>query len=186
MTTSAAMGGWAFPSKVLRWRSSVQVPVKGGMVLFWAGARVVSARRKRARCFMAEVYFNVQRKLEVDEREWMLKTSERTALFGMDKAELTSVMAGFGQKAYRAQQVFDALYKQRVAGLDEVTTLPLELRERMVAEGFGVGLPEIVQAAKSVDGTERYLMRMVGGETVETVWMPDGDGGERGDGGEAG
>ena len=115
----------------------------------------------------------------------MLKTTEQTALFGMDKAELTSVMAGFGQKAYRAQQVFDALYKQRVAGLDEVTTLPLELRERMAAEGFGVGLPEIVQAAKSVDGTERYLMRMVDGETVETVWMPDGDGGERGDGSEA-
>jgi 23S rRNA (adenine2503-C2)-methyltransferase len=115
----------------------------------------------------------------------MLKTTEKTALFGMDKAELTSVMAGLGQKAYRAQQVFDALYKQRVAGLDEVTTLPVELRERMAAEGFGVGLPEIVQSAKSVDGTERYLMRMVDGETVETVWMPDGDGGERGDGSEA-
>jgi 23S rRNA (adenine2503-C2)-methyltransferase len=110
---------------------------------------------------------------------------EIRALFGMDKGELTSVMAGFGQKPYRAQQVFDALYKQRVAGLDDVTTLPLELRERMTAEGFGVGLPEIVQAAKSVDGTERYLMRMVDGETVETVWMPDGDGGERGDGSEA-
>ncbi len=134
---------------------------------------------------MAEVYFNLQRKLEVDERELMLKTTDEKALFGMDKAELTSVMAGFGQKAYRAQQVFDALYKQRVAGLDEVTTLPLDLRERMAAEGFGVGLPEIVQAAKSVDGTERYLMRMVDGETVETVWMPDGDGGERGDGSEA-
>ena len=115
----------------------------------------------------------------------MLTTMERTALFGMDKAELTSVMAGFGQKAYRAQQVFDALYKQRVAGLDEVTTLPISLRDKLVAEGYVVGLPEIVQAAKSVDGTERYLMRMVDGETVETVWMPDGDGGERGDGSEA-
>jgi len=42
-----------------------------------------------------------------------------------------------------------------------------------------------VQTATSVDGTERYLMRMADGETVETVWMPDGDGGERGDGSEA-
>ena len=46
-------------------------------------------------------------------------------------------------------------------------------------------MPEIVQTATSVDGTERYLMRMADGETVETVWMPDGDGGERGDGSEA-
>ncbi len=44
-------------------------------------------------------------------------------------------------------------------------------------------LPDIVQTARSVDGTERYLMRMADGETVETVWMPDGDGGERGDDG---
>jgi 23S rRNA (adenine2503-C2)-methyltransferase len=43
----------------------------------------------------------------------------------------------------------------------------------------------MVQTAVSVDGTERYLMRMADGETVETVWMPDGDGGERGDGSEA-
>jgi 23S rRNA (adenine2503-C2)-methyltransferase len=43
----------------------------------------------------------------------------------------------------------------------------------------------MAQTALSVDGTERYLMRMGDGETVETVWMPDGDGGERGDGSEA-
>jgi 23S rRNA (adenine2503-C2)-methyltransferase len=107
------------------------------------------------------------------------------ALFGLTREELASVMEGFGQKKYRAAQLWEALYKQRVKALDEVTTLPVELRERMSAEGFGVGLPEIVQAAKSVDGTERYLMRMADGETVETVWMPDGDGGERGDGSEA-
>jgi hypothetical protein len=50
---------------------------------------------------------------------------------------------------------------------------------------MAVGLPEIAQTAVSVDGTERYLMKMADGETVETVWMPDGDGGERGDGSEA-
>jgi 23S rRNA (adenine2503-C2)-methyltransferase len=107
------------------------------------------------------------------------------ALFGLGLVELTAVMAGLGQKAYRARQVFDALYKQRVASLDEVMTLPVALREAMRGAGWSVGLPEMVQTAKSVDGTERYLMRMADGETVETVWMPDGDGGERGDGSEA-
>ncbi len=86
-------------------------------------------------------------------------------------------MAGFGQKPYRARQVFEALYKQRVGAVEEITTLSGELRARLLAEGYGVGLPEIVQTAVSVDGTERYLVRMADGETVETVWMPDGDGG---------
>jgi 23S rRNA (adenine2503-C2)-methyltransferase len=36
-----------------------------------------------------------------------------------------------------------------------------------------------------VDGTERYLIRFGDGQTVETVWMPEGDGGEQGDGSEA-
>ena len=106
-------------------------------------------------------------------------------LFGMDDAELAREVARLEQRPYRVRQIFEALYKQRVESLDAVTTLPLELRERIAADGLAVGLPEMVQTAKSVDGTERYLMRMADGETVETVWMPDGDGGERGDGSEA-
>ena len=102
---------------------------------------------------------------------------EPRALFGMDLLGLTELMAGFGQKPYRARQVFDALYKQRVGSVEEISTLSVELRARLVAEGWFVGLPELAQTAVSVDGTERYLVRMADGETVETVWMPDGDGG---------
>jgi 23S rRNA (adenine2503-C2)-methyltransferase len=107
------------------------------------------------------------------------------ALFGLGLAELTQVMAAWGEKPYRAKQVYEALYKQRVTSVEEMTTLSVALRTRLVEEGWTVGLPEMVQTAVSVDGTERYLMRMADGETVETVWMPDGDGGERGDGSEA-
>ncbi len=106
-------------------------------------------------------------------------------LFGLMPDELCGVVASLGLAKYRAMQLADALYKQRLQTLDEITTLPEDLRQRLVAEGYIVGLPEIAQATRSVDGTERYLMRMADGETVETVWMPDGDGGERGDGSQA-
>jgi 23S rRNA (adenine2503-C2)-methyltransferase len=107
------------------------------------------------------------------------------ALFGKAPDELRVLTEELGLKKYRAVQLTDALYKQRVERLEQVTTLPAEVRGRLAEEGYRVGLPEIVQTAKSVDGTERYVMRMADGETVETVWMPDGDGGERGDGSEA-
>ena len=110
---------------------------------------------------------------------------DERALFGMDLTELTELMAGLGEKPYRARQVWEALYKQRVASVEEMTTLSGLLRGRLVEDGWTVGLPVMAQTAVSVDGTERYLMRMGDGETVETVWMPDGDGGERGDGSEA-
>jgi 23S rRNA (adenine2503-C2)-methyltransferase len=112
-------------------------------------------------------------------------SSAAKALFGMTPEELRTVVEALGLAKYRAVQLAEALYKQRVQLLDEISTLPVEVRERLAAEGYSVGLPEIAQATRSIDGTERYLMRMADGETVETVWMPDGDGGERGDGSEA-
>ena len=106
-------------------------------------------------------------------------------LFGMPLDELIRLMEHLSQPAYRATQLNEALYRQRVASLHQITTLPRSLRDSMQAEGYSVGLPELVQTARSIDGTERYLVRMADGETVETVWMPGGDGGERGDGTQA-
>ncbi len=106
-------------------------------------------------------------------------------IFGMGLLELTSLVGSLGHKPYRARQIFDALYRQRTASLDQIAVLPADLRRSLTSNGYVIGLPEIVQAARSIDGTERYLIRMSDGETVETVWMPDGDGGERGDGSQA-
>jgi 23S rRNA (adenine2503-C2)-methyltransferase len=49
-----------------------------------------------------------------------------------------------------------------------------------------VGYPKIARKFISSDGTVRYLVELGDGESVETVWMPEGDGGENGDGTEAG
>ena len=97
------------------------------------------------------------------------------ALFGMDRTAITALMQTLGQPKYRATQLATALYKQRAASLDEISTLPLELREQLATAGYEIGLPLLAQTAKSVDGTERYLVQLADGETVETVWMPDGD-----------
>ena len=91
-----------------------------------------------------------------------------------------------GQAAYRAQQIFDAIYRQRIEGLEGISTLPLSFRAELEASGWNVGMPRMVQRFVSTDGTIRYLVELADGETVETVWMPEGDGGESGDGSEAG
>ena len=107
------------------------------------------------------------------------------ALFGLSLDDLRALMVSLGQKPYRATQLAEALYGKRVTSLDEITTLPLAARDALRQAGYEVGLPELAQTARSVDGTERYLVRLADGETVETVWMPGGDGGERGDGTDA-
>jgi 23S rRNA (adenine2503-C2)-methyltransferase len=108
------------------------------------------------------------------------------SLLGLDLQELTNLALESGQPAYRGQQLFDAVYRQKIERLDEVSTLPLQYRARLAEEGWGVGFPAIARKFVSSDGTVRYLVELADGETVETVWMPEGDGGESGDGSEAG
>ncbi len=91
-----------------------------------------------------------------------------------------------GQPAYRARQIFHAVYAERVSSLDQVSTLSSEFRSQLFAEpSIRLGLPTIQKKFVSSDGTVRYLIELADRETVETVWMPEGDGGEAGDGSEA-
>jgi 23S rRNA (adenine2503-C2)-methyltransferase len=104
----------------------------------------------------------------------------------MDREELTALVIEAGEPNYRAKQIMDAVYRQRVETLEEISTLPQGFRERLAQSGVSVGAARIQNKFVSVDGTVRYLISLADGETVETVWMPEGDGGEAGDGSEAG
>jgi 23S rRNA (adenine2503-C2)-methyltransferase len=108
------------------------------------------------------------------------------SLFGLSFEQLSEICGEFATPPYRAKQLTEALYRGRIADLEELTTWPKELRDRFVAAGYKVGLPQIVQTFRSGDGTERYLIAGEDDKTVEAVWMPEGDDGEAGDGSEAG
>src|SRR6266849_9151246 len=109
-----------------------------------------------------------------------------TSLLGLQLSELTLLVEEFGQPAYRARQLFEALYRQRVETPDQISTLPQDFRGSLSERGISVGLPGIEKKFVSGDGTVRYLVVCGDGQSVETVWMPEGDGGEAGDGSEAG
>jgi 23S rRNA (adenine2503-C2)-methyltransferase len=96
----------------------------------------------------------------------------------MDRADLLSLMSSLGEPPYRANQILDAVYRQRVDSADKISTLPQQLRAKLVEASVVVGLPRIEQRFLSQDGTVRYLIGFPDGQSVETVWMPEGDGGE--------
>lgn len=107
------------------------------------------------------------------------------SLFGLRNEELAAVLEQLSAPGYRTRQLADGLYREWVEDLDELTTFPKSLRASLAQAGYAIGLPKIVEAFTSVDGTERYLISTRDGQTVETVWMPEGDSGEMGDGSEA-
>ena len=109
----------------------------------------------------------------------------RQPLFGLDAKALSGFLIGESEPAWRGNQIAEAIYRQWVKDISEITTLPRSLRLRLAAQGWQIARPQIVKAFQSADGTERYLIEFPGSapksETVEAVWMPEGDGGEAGD-----
>ncbi|MGA9683752.1 MAG: 23S rRNA (adenine(2503)-C(2))-methyltransferase RlmN, partial [Candidatus Sulfotelmatobacter sp.] len=109
-----------------------------------------------------------------------------SSLLGLNREELTALVSEAGEPGYRARQVMDAVYRQRVESLAEISTLPLQFRDWLEQNGITVGAARTENKFVSNDGTVRYLIAFADGQSVETVWMPEGDGGEAGDGSEAG
>ncbi len=114
----------------------------------------------------------------VDGQPRLASPAAARPLFGMDAAQLAVVAAEFGGARYRVQQLEQGLYRQWVGSIDDMSTLPKPFREGLGAAGYTVALPEITETYRSVDATERYLIAGLDGQTVETVWMPGGDGAE--------
>jgi 23S rRNA (adenine2503-C2)-methyltransferase len=115
-----------------------------------------------------------------------MRQPQHTELLGLSHQQLNEVVEGFAQAGYRARQLLDGLYRQRWSAIEEFSSLPRSFRQQLTDAGYRVGLPEIERRFTSSDGTVRYLLRFSDGQSVETVWMPEGDGGEAGDGSDVG
>jgi 23S rRNA (adenine2503-C2)-methyltransferase len=111
--------------------------------------------------------------------------SRRELFFGLDAESLSKHLVAASEPAFRGDQIAEAMYRQRLNNISEINTLPVALRTKLAAEGWQIGRPAIARAFQSVDGTERYLIEFVGtgpgNQTAETVWMPEGDGGDTDD-----
>src|ERR1035438_5716671 len=63
----------------------------------------------------------------------------RKPLFGLDAKALAATMVEISEPVWRGRQLAEAMYRQRVAGISEITTLPKLLRERLGTLGWEVG-----------------------------------------------
>src|ERR1700676_5710702 len=94
-------------------------------------------------------------------------------LVGMDLGDLREAL-GPGHPGYRAQQLYQAIYRGQASDLVQISNLPASMREDLAAR-HAIGLPEVAHLYQSSDGTRRYLLRLSDGRTVEAVLMPEGE-----------
>ena len=82
--------------------------------------------------------------------------------------DLKEIFVALDEKAYRAEQVFNWIYKENVTNIDDMTNLSLDLREKLNNE-FSLHNFNISKKLESKDGTKKYLFDLLDGNAIETV-----------------
>ena len=94
-------------------------------------------------------------------------------LLGKSREELRALCVAMGEPAYRGDQLYRALYAERIFDLSRVTNLPAGFREKLAAETT-VTLPTVRQRYASTDGSVRYLLGLGEEKRINTEFTEDG------------
>lgn len=89
--------------------------------------------------------------------------------FSLD--ELTARLAGWGEPAYRARQIWSDVYVRLITNPADMTDLPTSLRSRLAADIAFSNLRPRATARSRDGGTEKALLALPDGQAVEAVLM---------------
>lgn len=91
-------------------------------------------------------------------------------LYGLELKKLQNLMVEFGQKPYRAIQLYTWIYEKKATSFDEMSDISISFRKTL-NENFCLCVPKIHTKQISSDGTIKLLLELDDGAKVETVLM---------------
>ncbi len=94
----------------------------------------------------------------------------KESIYRLTFAELTDWLTERGHKKYRAQQVWDWLYRKRVKRFEEMTNVPKDCLQ-MLEDEFVIETMTVHTIQQSKDGTVKFLFQLHDGNLIETVLM---------------
>lgn len=97
-----------------------------------------------------------------------MSDSSKLNLIGCSKLELIELIANLELPAYRADQLFDWLYRKRVFDFDEMHNLSLNDRI-LLHDNCSLAFPIILDLDRSSDNTQKFLIEFEDGNRVESV-----------------
>lgn len=96
--------------------------------------------------------------------------TERIDLKSKTIEELKELLVTWGEKPFRAGQIFSWLHEKRVSSYEEMTNVSKVLREKMAEECDFTTIKEI-DRLESADGTKKFLFELSDGQAIESVLM---------------
>ncbi len=92
-------------------------------------------------------------------------------LRGWDINEIEALLGDWGEPSFRAVQIFRWIQRSCCDNFEAMTNVPVLLRNRL-NKAADISLPQIKSKKTSREGsTEKYLLELKDGETLETVLM---------------
>ncbi|MCM3569112.1 23S rRNA (adenine(2503)-C(2))-methyltransferase RlmN [Neobacillus mesonae] len=98
------------------------------------------------------------------------KAEKKKSIYSLQLQELKDWLQENGEKPFRAEQIFDWLYKKRVADFEDMSNLSKGLREKLANQFQITTLNTVIQQTSS-DGTIKFLFELHDGFSIETVLM---------------
>lgn len=83
--------------------------------------------------------------------------------------ELTSKLKDMNEPAFRAKQIFGWIHSKLVSDVDEMTNIPVSLREKLKTDFRS--LSQVTRLISKEDGTNKFLFRLYDGNVIESVLM---------------
>ncbi|WP_045515314.1 23S rRNA (adenine(2503)-C(2))-methyltransferase RlmN [Neobacillus niacini] len=96
--------------------------------------------------------------------------TKKTSIYSLELHEIKDWLSNNGEKPYRAEQIYDWLYKKRISTFEDMNNLSKSLRDKL-SENFQITTLKTVIKQSSSDGTIKFLFELHDGYSIETVLM---------------
>ncbi|MGG1678764.1 23S rRNA (adenine(2503)-C(2))-methyltransferase RlmN [Neobacillus sp. NRS-1170] len=92
------------------------------------------------------------------------------SIYSLELHELKEWLSENGEKPFRAEQIFDWLYKKRITSFEDMSNVSKGLRDKLSSHFQLTPLKTVIQQTSS-DGTIKFLFELHDGYSIETVLM---------------
>lgn len=86
-------------------------------------------------------------------------------------SELEEYFLELGEKKFRAKQLFEAIHKQKIKNIEDISTFSQDLKEKLITRSEIYGVKKVLELKSKLDDTRKYLFELHDGNVIESVLM---------------
>lgn len=85
--------------------------------------------------------------------------------------ELEEYFLELGEKKFRAKQLFEAIHKQKIKNIEDISTFSQDLKEKLITSSEIYGVKKVLELKSKLEDTKKYLFELYDGNVIESVLM---------------